>query len=318
MTHSLFRIAPLLASALLLAAACGDVADAPGETEGATARVEAPSYRYHREFIFVAERGEALLIVPVAFRSTDLGTELDRGVRAWLARGGTWDRFVDETGRTSKVGGVWRVVPIGDLRITVGGPAELESLRFQRGERRLRVELDAPLTSWSQGGDTRFRLLSGRVSIGPEAVTGSILEILRVEPTLEDGWPPSQDFDAVFLTSGDSLQVLVADRVGGESEGEGYAWVRTRSGERDWGHGEIRWLEMRPYQEARRDIPRRWSVRIPAAGIEGELESVGFDAVLGPERGGRRAVEVRYSVTGWLEIQGEVRTVAGMIRHSQQ
>ena len=45
---------------------------------------------------------------------------------------------------------------------------------------------------------------------------------------------------------------------------------------------------------------------------------VGFDVVLGPERGGRRAVEIRYSVTGWVDLQGERRDVMGTIRHTQQ
>jgi hypothetical protein len=309
----------ICATAVLLATAgCGGGGESPGQAEGADTAAEGALYRYHREYVFVSARGESPLVVPLAFRATDRGSELERGARGWLARGGTWDRFLDESGITSRAGGVWRVVPQGDLRITAGGPAELETIRFQRGERRLRIEFENPITAWNQGGDTRFRLLAGRLSIGAETLSGPMLEILRVERTLEDGWPAGQDFDAMFLTSGDSIQVVLAERLGG-SEGEaGYAWTRSASGEREWDRAEIRWLEMRPYQEARRDIPRRWSFRIPSADLEGEVEAAGFDALLGPERAGRRAVEVRFTVQGWVEMRGERRSVTGMVRHTQQ
>jgi hypothetical protein len=303
---------------LFATAGCGGVAESPGAAEGAASQAEGGLYRYHREYVFVSSRGESPLVVPLAFRATDRGTELERGARGWLARGGTWDRFLDETDTTGRAGGVWRVVPQGDLRITAGGPAELETIRFQRGERRLRVEFENPITAWNQGGDTRFRLLTGRLSIGAETHSGPMLEILRVERTLEDGWPAGQDFDAMFLTSGDSLQIVLAERLGGSAGEAGYAWTRSGSAEREWERAEIRWLEMRPYQEARRDIPRRWSFRIPSADLEGEVEAAGFDALLGPERAGRRAVEVRFTVQGWVEIQGERRGVAGMVRHTQQ
>ena len=77
-------------------------------------------------------------------------------------------------------------------------------------------------------------------------------------------------------------------------------------------------MEVRPYQEARRDIPRRWTFRIPGAAVMGEVSAVGFDVEMGPERGARRALEVRYTVEGWVEIGGERSDVTGMIRHTQQ
>lgn len=312
---------------LFLAAAlagCGVGEESTAESAGASPLATAASFRYNREYIFIAPRADPLLVVPFTFRSRDDGTQLQRGVRGWVGRGATWERFLDDSWETSQAGGVWRVVPQGDLRIDAGGLAEVETLRFQRGERRLRLDLQAPLTGWNQGGDTRFRLISGRLSIGSENLVGPIIEVLRVEQTLEDGWPPGQDFDAIFLTSGDSIQLVLAERIGGDavaaaSAGQpGYAWTRRSSSERTWDGAEIRWGDMRPYQEARRDVPRAWYFQIPGAGIYGEVEAEGFDAVLGPERAGRRAVEIRFGVTGWVELQGERREVVGMVRHTQQ
>jgi hypothetical protein len=313
-----FLMASLAGLATLLSLGCGAGGDSPGEAEGAAAPAAAAVFRYNREYVFLAPGPHAPLVVPFTFRATDDGAQLERVTRGWLARGATWDRFLEESGRTSRVGGVWRVVPQGDLRIVAGGPAELEALRFERGERRLRLDLEAPLTPWNQGGDTRFRLLRGRLSIGPETFTGPVLEILRVERALEDGWPAPQDFDALFLTSGDSMQFVLAEKMGGTGDAPGYAWTRLDGRERSWERAEIRWLELRPYQDARRDVPRRWSFQIPGSGIAGELEAVGSDAILGPERGGRRAVEMRFTVEGWVQVQGRRASVAGTIRHTQQ
>jgi hypothetical protein len=210
---------------------------------------------------------------------------------------------------------VWRVVPLGDLTIIAGGPSELETLRYSRAERRLRLDLGVPRSDWNQGGDTRFRLLDGTLSVGAETIAGPVLEMLRVETTAEDGWPSPQEFDTVFLISGDSLRLVIA---GGPDASElSYGWLWTPVEEQAWDSSEIRWIEMRPLQEARRDVPWVWGFQIDAAGLTGEIEAIGSDALLGPERGGRRAVEIRSSVSGWVEIDGVSWPVTGMIHHAQ-
>jgi hypothetical protein len=309
----------LITAMLLPLTACGGAADPLGDANGPLTAPEAVAgVRYYRELVFVGSRGDEPLVVPFSFGAAEAGSGLERTARGWLARGATWDRFLDDAFTTSAAGGVWRLVPHANLRVAAGGPAEIEALWFQEGERRLRLELEAPTSNWNQGGDARFRLVRARLLLGPETVRGSVLEKLRVERPLDDGWPPGQDFDGLFLTSGDSIQLVLAESVGGEAAATSYAWARLPAGERAWSNAEIRWLDMRPYQEARRDLPRRWTFRIPAADIEGELEAAGYDVVLGPERAGRRAVEVRYTVRGWVYIQGEQAEIVGMIRHTQQ
>src|SRR5690606_19680432 len=117
--------------------------------------------------------------------------------------------------------------------------------------------------------------------------------------------------------AGDSLQLVIGESVSDEGPRQGFAWVRSGDSERTWADGEVRWLEVRSLQDARRDIPQKWTFRVPGARIEGEVSALGHDAVVGPERGARRAVEVRYTVTGWVSVDGERRDVRGTIRHSQ-
>jgi hypothetical protein len=155
------------------------------------------------------------------------------------------------------------------------------------------------------------------VAIGSELLPGPILEVLRVERIQEDGWPPGEDFDALFLASPDSIQLVLAETLGDREQPQ-FAWLRTPAGEQAFGRAQIRWLEMETYEDARRDIPRKWSFRIPDSEVRGEIEAIGYNARLGPERGGRRAVEIRYSVAGWIEIEGERHEVSGSIRHTQR
>ena len=299
-------------------AACNRGADAEGESAGAADEQETPTYQYNREYIFLQPGGDEPLIVPFTFQTWDLGDEYERGARGWVARGATWDRFIDAVATTSPAGGVWQVLPQPDLTLTAGGATELEAIEFQRAERHLRMYIDRARTGWHQGGETRFRLLQGRVAIGSEEVAGPIFEVLRIERTLEDGWPPAEDFDAIYLTSGDSLQLVLAETIGTADQEPEWAWARTSAGERSWDAADIRWAELAPFEEARRDIPMRWTFAVPAGEITGEISAIGYDAVLGPERGARHAVEIRFNVEGWVEMQGVRRDVVGMIRHTQQ
>src|SRR5690606_18089771 len=108
-------------------------------------------------------------------RTIDRGEELERSALGWFARGPTWDRFLEASRVTSAVGGVWRVVPFDGLRVIAGGPAEIEAFRYTRAERRLRLELRDIDVDWIQGGDSRFRLLSGQLLVGTQPVPGPVL-----------------------------------------------------------------------------------------------------------------------------------------------
>jgi hypothetical protein len=305
----------IVALPVALLAACGDdTVEEPRLTLPAAAADTAAS-RYLREYVYLGSRGGSPLVVPFSFRSVEHGDSIARSARAQLAHGATWDSFLDESWSTLRESGVWRVLPIGDLRLAVGGPAEVEALWYQRGERSLRLQLEQPLSGWHQANAARYRLLRGQLALGPERTTGMILESLQVQPA---GRVP-RDSDLLFLTAGDSLALVLGETLSREgSAGRGFAWSWTRRSEQGWGRAEVRWLELRAFEEARRDIPLHWSFRVPEAAIHGEVSALGMEARVGAERPGRRAVEIRYTVEGWVEI-GEARSpVVGVITHIQE
>ena len=301
--------------AVFAATACGSLAEDAEEPTNTANEADVERLRYTREFVFLGRVNGEPTIVPFSFRSVASGEEIERSAIAWLGRGATWDRFLEETHTTSAVGGVWRVVPQTDLAIIAGGPTQLEALLFERDERRLRMEISEPETPWIEAGETRFRLLEGAISLGNETTEGSLFEILDVDRILGDGWPPEQAFDALFLTSADSIQLVIAEGMDGATEDGSHAWLRTRRGEASSRSAEVRWVQVRTLENARRES---WSFRVPELELEGEVEAVGYDVVLGPERSGRRAVEIRFSVEGWYENESGRRTVVGMVRHLQQ
>ncbi len=305
-------------AAALAASSCGSADEDAGQPSGAPPEAAVERLRYTREFVFLGRVNGEPTVVPFSFRSVANGEEIERGALAWLGRGATWDRFLDETRTTSDVGGVWRIVPQTDLHILAGGATQLEALVFERNERRLRMEIGEPESPWIEAGETRFRLLDGAISIGNETTRGSLFEILDVDRLLEDGWPPQQDFDALFLTSADSIHLVIAEGLNAGMDGDSHAWLNRRQGEASSRQAEVRWVEVRPLESARRDVPASWSFRVPEFELEGEVEAVGYDVLLGPERSGRRAVEIRFNVEGWYEDGNGRRTVVGMVRHVQQ
>lgn len=308
----------LLVLVLVAMSACRDAAEQLAEPIADRVEPQRAPSRYNREFVFVGGNAETPVVVPFDFQTVDgEGEMLDRGVRGWLARGDAWDRFVDETFETSRTGGVWRVVPGGDLTVLAGGSTEVETIAFEEGDRRLRLDVGRPTTGWNEAGSSRFRLLSGRLTVGPEALSGPLFEMLRADRNAEDGWPEGGDSDVLFLTAGDSIFVVIGTDSREESDSI-YAWVRTSLGERNLSDVELRPGGLRPFEDARRDIPMRWSFRIPSLGIAGTVEAGGFNAVLGPERGGRRAVEIRYAVKGTMQLGDSRYDTLGMVRHIRQ
>jgi hypothetical protein len=311
------RFLPGSALLVLLAAvaACGGDAveePAPPVAEPVT---DTLSSRYHREYLYLGERGGSPLVVSFSFRAVERGDSIHRTARAELAHGETWDSFLDEEWWTLRESGVWRILPHGDLRLAVGGPAELEALWFQRGERALRLQIDEPVSGWHQANAARYRLATGRLLRGAERTPGLILESLQVSSPRR----ARRDADLLFLTAGDSLTLVLGETLPRDATGGGgFAWTHGTAGEQSWGQAEVRWIERRALEEARRDIPLHWSFRVPEAAIHGEVSAIGMETHVGPERPGRRAVEIRYTVEGWIEVGESRSAVMGVVKHIQE
>lgn len=302
---------------LSLLASCGtdDAVDVQDASSAMSSPVEP---RYTRDYIFIGERADAPGAAIFEFQVTDRDSTLERRTRGWLAHADTWDPFLDVSWPASEASGVWNILPHDELRIAVGINGDLEQIRYSRDAQSLDLSLGEPLATWSQGEDTRYRVIDGMIHLGQETTPGMILEILRARRvSREDGFAYG-DYDRLFLTDGSDLHLVIAEAIGGEDSDERtFGWVLSDGDERVWSEAEVRWLEMRPLDDARRDIPLRWSLRIPASDLVGEVEALGFDFTLGPDQAGRRAVEIRYTVEGWVERDGERHRVFGVVRHAQ-
>lgn len=298
----------------VLLAACGP--SEQGQPTSESAGSAASRWRYERGITFVAWNDPALA-APFAFRVRPRGDRQEREIRAWLARGETWDPFIDTSWSAPATGGVWRPVPHGELRMAAG-PAGLEALWYDSGSRRLRLELGTPRSTWQGGDRKRFRLLDGTLTVGPEAVPGLVVEELQVSAAPAPG-SPAVAYDRLLLldANGFRLYLLHERTAEGAAEGESTSWVFTGGTEDAYQEAHVDWVELRTLEEARRDVPLHWRFESTDADVSGEVTAVGYHTTIGMERGGRRAVEVRYSVEGWLESGGERVEVRGLLRHEQ-
>jgi hypothetical protein len=272
--------------------------------------------RQTREMIFVGQRGGRPLVAVFAFRTVNGSVTRSREVRGWLGHGREWETFLDERWSSGAHGSAWTIVPHGPLRVAAGGPGEIEALWFSRGGRSLRLELEEVLGEWSRGPASRLHLFSAALTVGGQTTSGPVMELLRLRRPAEDAAVTSEQF---LLTSGDSLVLMLATgrSENGQSNGSpAIAWLRRRGEEQEWSEVHVIPRGGRPVLEARREIPRGWGILVPEAGLRGEVRPLAFSAEIGlVERTGRRGVMARYTVTGWIELDGRRVDVTGMARH---
>jgi hypothetical protein len=310
-----------LLAAVVILSACEGTPSLDVRRDGADAGPEASLPRHVREFVFVGSRDGEPLVAPFRFTTIPRDEEFTRRAQGWLAHGSGWDAFLDETFDMPAAGGVWRVVPRGPLRVIAGGPTEVQELVYRRGERVLRLEMQSAVSVWNRDDRIAYRFFRGQLGVGGEMTRGTVLEVQRAALAAADGTREALgDLDWMVLSDGAGLQILLAEAMGSEQALERtYAWTLVDGAEGQWEEASARWIELRTHEPARRDIPSRWTFGIPGAGITGEIEARGYEVELGPERAGRRAVDVRYTVAGWVRVGegAEERRVFGMVRHTQ-
>lgn len=270
--------------------------------------------RYSREFTFLGTRDGEPIAVPLVFRAVERPDGLRRSIRGWLAHGPIWDAFLNEQWNTSRTGGVWRLWPRGSLRFAATADDEIEAIWYRRGERSLRLEPGRALSGWNGGQYSRYRVRQGQLRLGGERISGLVVEAFETgrvgsgaEPDPEENW--------LLLTDGGDLRVFLIGDAGAPGGSEGFAWVGKPESEETAPSLRITPEQLQPLERARRTIPLAWSFSLPSEGMTGRVQTLGLAAYVGTERAGRRAVEVRYTVSGWVEIEGERRRVRGVARH---
>jgi len=270
---------------------------------------------YERAVVFITSVGDSTLIVPWQFSARTRPSGVARTARAWLARGGAWEPFLQESWETPPTRVPWRLHPRGRLRLVVGEGGALETLLFEEGRRHLEVEIGGTRTEWSGSQGATFTIADGAAVLSEQRLPGLVLDLARAQ---RDESPPEGDW--IFLISGDSVQVVMS----GTNEpaatvGTLEGWARLQdSREILWRDINFSWTETRAFEEARREVPVRWSLTTSDGEMSVDLEVKTAHIEAGEGEGPLLPVDALLEVAGSLRIGEAEFSVRGLVRHGQR
>lgn len=263
--------------------------------------------------MFTTTASDTTFLVPWLFRSRTRPGGVDRTVRGWLGRGGSWDPFLSAEWGTPPSRAPWRLLPQSGVRLVVGEGDAVESLLFEAGQRALEVEMGDVLMEWTGSGGETFRVVNAALYLSERRIAGLLLDATRVYAA--DATPPG---DWAFLTSGDSVQVLLESPALAEPGAPGAyrAWARVDFRDLQWPDVTVTWDEARAFEPARRDIPVAWGIASPDR-LSGRLEVVSTHLQAGEGPGPLLPVDALLEVSGTVTIQGLRYPVRGLVRHTR-
>ena len=319
--HALSRLSLLIS--LLYGCEQGDPPPSPNAPLTESDSVSAPptpdqgELVFDREFLFLSTEADSLIIVPWFFRSRVTAEGIHREQTTWLSRGGDWEVLAQQTEDTPPTRSPWRILPGETVRLIVGPQDRIESLLFRDPPRALETVLGDLMTEWTSPGAQSVRMYRGQSVFPAGPVEGIVIEISRRWEATEEGGPG----DWVFLHAGSGLQLFMqgeraADDLGMPIRYEG--WTRVSLRDLQWSDLAMDWEELRAYEDARRDVPVRWSLGTPGEEVSGTLESVSSHLMTGQGDGPILPLLGLFEVSGMVEVQGEQFPVTGLIRHVQR
>jgi hypothetical protein len=304
-----------LALGALLAGACGDSESAPPRSPESTPGSPAPGNfegrAYERNFVFTTLGGDSAFLVPWLISSRTRPGAVDRHARGWLFRGSAWDAFYDESWETAPTRTPWRLLPHGSLRLIVGEGDAIEGVLFTEGARELHLELSSLLTEWTGPRGQVFRIQEAAIYLSDQRLPGIALEMSRVHTP-----DPSEAGDWAFLTSGDSLQVVLESQERSEPRAGGAfrGWARLDFRDLQWPALTLDWAELRAFRPARQDVPVSWTIASDEGDVEGNLSVQSAQLQAGQGPGPMLPVEALFVVTGELRLEGGSYPVQGLFR----
>ena len=312
---------PILPSLVLAAGltACGT--EPPPEGVEGTSALE-PSAAgtvqgrvFERGVVFLTSVGDSSLIVTWLFSARTRPGGVDRVARAWLARGGAWEPFLEERWETPPTRVPWRLHPRGPLRLVVADGETLQELVFERGPRHLEVALGTPRAEWSGSRGETFRVAEGSVVLSERRMPGLVLDLARAYR----GETPGPG-DWMLLVSGDSVQVVLSGVEASAPGGSAYeAWGLIEDGrEIPWRDVTAAWVDTRVFERARRDVPVRWSLASGDGEMAAELDVSTAHIEAGEGEGPLLPVEALFEVAGTLRVGPTEYPVRGLVRHTQR
>jgi hypothetical protein len=213
----------------------------------------------------------------------------------------------------------WRIVPAVSTGLVVGPNDRVESLLLRTDPRELELTLGDLLTEWPRPGEESVGLVEGEALFPAGTVDGIVLDISRRWEMRADGSGAPGDW--IFLHAGPQLQVFLEEEdplAASRSPAPYHGWTRLAFRDLRWDEITLEWSEVRPFEEARRDVPVRLRFSAPPGGLSGELEVVSSWIEAGPGEGPILPLEGLFQVRGEIELQGEAFAVVGAVRHVQR
>jgi len=309
----------LIAGLALLAAACGSPEEEPAAEPAAEGSTDAAaSFRgrvYERNVVFMALSGDSAFVVPWLMSSQTQPGAVRRATRGLLARGSTWEEFYQDAWETPPTRTPWRILPHGSLRLLMGEGDALEGIIYSQGQRQLELEVPGgSLMEWTGTGGQVFRLFEGAAYLSDQRLQGLILDMSRVH-----GADDASHGDWGFLTSGDSLQVILEDPDAAQPNTPGAyrVWARLDFRDLQWPAVSVDWADVSAFEPARQDIPISWTISTEAEDLEGVLQVQSAHVEAGEGAGPLLPVDALFLVAGTLRLEGRTYPVRGLFRHTR-
>lgn len=122
----------------------------------------------------------------------------------------------------------------------------------------------------------------------------------------------------MYLQGGPELSLVLEAPVAVPAGEVSYTgWALMGDEQLEWPDVQVRWSEVRAYEDARRDIPVAWEIRSLDGQLTGTLTSLAAYLQVGPGDGPQLPVAGLFRVRGDLVISGDSIVVHGMVRHIQ-
>lgn len=309
----------LMAGLALLAAACGGPEEEPAAEQAAEGPGDAAaSFRgriYERNVVFMALSGDSAFVVPWLMSGQTQPGGVRRVTRGLLARGSTWEEFYEEAWESPPTRTPWRILPHGSLRLLMGEGDALEGIIYAEGQRQLELEVPGgSLMEWTGTGGQVFRVFEGAAYLSDQRLQGLILDMSRVHGAEDAGHG-----DWAFLTSGDSLQVILEDPDAAQPNTPGAyrVWARLEFRDLQWPAVSVDWADVSAFEPARQDIPISWTLSTEAEDLEGVLQVQSAHVEAGEGAGPLLPVDALFLVAGTLRLEERTYPVRGLFRHTR-
>jgi len=304
---------------LAVLAACGD-GDARTDLPSAgttlpSANRNFPGRSYERNFVFTTVGRDSTFLVPWLLMTTTRPGTVVREARGWLSRSGVWEAFFSERWETPPTRSPARVLPHNDLRFVVREGDAVDGIIFDDGPRNLEVGLGNVLAQWAGPKGEVLQLLEGSLYLSERRIGGLVLDMARGSSAES---PPGGDW--AFLTSGDSLQVVLEGTAEHDPESAPpyLGWARLDFRDLQWPELIVDWTETSAFQPARRDVPVSWTVSSPDGNVQGILEVRSAQVTPGEGTGPVLPVRALFEVSGTFLIEGRTFPVSGLFTHERR